>query len=144
MRVIVCGSRDFTDSLLIRTVLDELHTGPMQLVHGACPTGADFLAQQWADVREGSGPRITVFRFVADWRRWGKHAGPHRNKQMIQSGADLCLAFYLPVAPGVDPLSVNRGTRGCVKLARDAGIPVRPYGLENQETPDYEQETLPI
>lgn len=43
-------------------------------------------------------------------------AGPRRNAGAVALGADLCLAA---------PHGASYGTRGCMRLARAAGIPVR-------------------
>jgi hypothetical protein len=50
----------------------------------------------------------------ARWEQYGKRAGPLRNEEMIQSGADLVIAF-----------AGGAGTADCVRRARRAGIPVR-------------------
>jgi len=55
----------------------------------------------------------------ADWKKYGRAAGPIRNKQMVELGADLCLAF-----PDHPKGHGSRGTWNCVKLAQQAGIPV--------------------
>src|SRR5690606_30354012 len=55
-----------------------------------------------------------VVAYPADWRRHGRAAGPIRNQEMADAGADLCIAF-----PG------GRGTADMVRRARAAGIPVR-------------------
>lgn len=50
----------------------------------------------------------------ADWNEYGRAAGPIRNQEMVDAGADVCLAF-----PTGGP-----GTRDCMRRARDAGIRV--------------------
>jgi hypothetical protein len=47
-------------------------------------------------------------------------AGPRRNRAMVCLGADVCVAFFKKGA-------ANYGTAGCVKLAKAAGIDVRPW-----------------
>lgn len=107
MRVIVCGGRKYTD---VETVAFEL--GTLQpdavLVHG-CASGADHIAEAiWSNrFRKTEGHH-------ADWGRYGKAAGPRRNQEMIDAGADLVIAF-----PG------GKGTADMVARARKAGITVR-------------------
>lgn len=51
MHVVVTGSRDWQDEGKIWTVLDGLLAifgKDLVIVHGACPRGADFYADQWA------------------------------------------------------------------------------------------------
>ena len=128
MKVIVTGSRDFADRDLVRSILNELyhiHDG-LIVVHGCCPTGADRFADDWALDRQHSSDywmcNVTVTRYAADWTR-GNGAGMVRNAEMVKAGADLVVAFFQPGA-------ANKGTSGCVKLARRAGIGVREYGRE--------------
>lgn len=116
-RVLVTGSRNWnnTDTDTIWGALDrelEELTDEEELVviHGGCPTGADELANQWAEDR---GVAVNVF--PADWATHGKAAGPIRNQRMVDAGADVCLAF---------PLGESRGTRDCASRAKAAGIPV--------------------
>jgi hypothetical protein len=90
--------------------------GPFILMHGACGTGADFFASQWAKAH----PEVAEDRFPADWEGRGRAAGPERNKRMVPAGADLVLAF---------PLPDGRGTQNTMTLARDAGIPIQTWGM---------------
>lgn len=113
-RVLVTGGRNWNNTDTIWCALDrelEELTDEEELVviHGGCPTGADELADQWA---EDSGVAVNVF--PADWDTYGKAAGPIRNQQMVD-GADVCLAF---------PMGESRGTRDCMRRAKAAGIPV--------------------
>ena len=52
MRVIVTGSRKWTDSKAVFDALwDVFHEhGAFQLIHGACSTGADSMAAYWSRV----------------------------------------------------------------------------------------------
>lgn len=113
MRVIVTGSRDWPDRRGVWNALDELQEqqrGRLQVVHGGCPTGADAAAGDWCLFRKVT-PRV----FRADWERYGKAAGPMRNQNMIDEGADLVLAFVR---------NDSRGARDTVSRAEKAGIKV--------------------
>jgi hypothetical protein len=115
-RVLVTGSRDWDDrdaiDLALYGAYVELGSGTV-LVSGACPTGADAIAEELWALRG-----LPVERHPADWKRWGKAAGSLRNQEMVDLGADVCLAF---------PLPDSRGTRHCMKAAERAGIPVHVY-----------------
>lgn len=118
-RVIVCGSREWTDEATVRTALTRAWRDagqPLVVVHGACPTGADRIASEWAQEHEAAG--IVEERHPADWRDLGRAAGPTRNAAMVRAGAGLCLSF---------PIGLSPGTRGCTRLARAAGIPVHDF-----------------
>lgn len=117
--VLVTGSRDWTRQDIIFNALQE-HLGDHVLGivrHGGCPTGADKMADNWVALQPG----IAVDLVPANWHGLGRRAGPIRNKQMVNLGADICLAF---------PLGESRGTRGCMRLAKEAGIEVLDYGMD--------------
>jgi len=111
--VLVTGSRDWTDVRIIeQALLPYFPATPGDpapvLVHGACPTGADKIA----DVAARFGG------WIADWNRHGKRAGFLRNQQMVDLGADVCLAF------------IKNGSKGAsmtARIAEQAGIPVRRW-----------------
>lgn len=110
-RLLITGSRNWTDTQRVYDFLARTITDPdWVIVHGACPTGADAIADHWATMTG-----YPVERHAADWDRRGKAAGPIRNQEMVDAGADVCLAF---------PLGESRGTRDCMRRARAAGIPV--------------------
>lgn len=115
MRVLVTGSRDWVDRDFIWDVLNKTFTeAGNTLVHGDCPTGADHFADEWAKCQ----PDIVIEKYPADWKKYGRSAGPRRNKQMVDLGADLCLAFIK---------NNSRGASGTTKLAEAAGIKVIRY-----------------
>jgi hypothetical protein len=91
--------------------LDELHR-LMQITlmgHGAAP-GADTLCRCWAERR---GVTHTGARFKAEWTRYGKAAGPIRNRQMLMD-VDPCLVLSFPG---------DRGTLDCTRKAIAREIP---------------------
>lgn len=108
-RVLITGSRTWTDTTLIREALARVWHPEAVLVSGGCPRGADRLAEQcWA---YWGG---TVQRCPADWQRHGRAAGFVRNQAVVDAGADVCVAF------------IHRHSRGathCARAARRAGIP---------------------
>jgi len=115
-RILVTGSRDWDDAQELRLALIHAaasHLPYVVVVHGACPTGADAMAAEWAS-DYGARPE----EHPADWAQSGKAAGPKRNAEMVSLGADLCLAFYKQGAG-------NKGTDHCASQAEKAGIPVR-------------------
>lgn len=116
-RVLVTGSRKLTDGTPVWDALDaELaEHGAIVVIEGQAD-GADTAAMAWAMSTEGE---IYLESYPANWRI-GKIAGSIRNQQMVNSGADVCLAF-----PTVD----SRGTWDCVRRAEEAGIPVKVFDV---------------
>ena len=120
MRLLVTGSRDWEGVAaearvqvtlnMILALCDVLGT-KLTLVHGDCPTGADAIADRWARRRDNL---VTVEPHPARWVRHGGAAGPIRNLEMVNRGADMCIAFLK---------DDSRGTSNCVSLSRMAGIP---------------------
>lgn len=109
-RVLVCGGRNYSDSIQLSTVLCELDVARAftVLIHGGA-SGADRMAGIWA--RDGG---IAVESYPAEWGKYGYGAGPKRNKQMLREGRpDLVIAF-----PG------GKGTANMMAQARAAGIEV--------------------
>jgi hypothetical protein len=130
VRVLVTGSRDWTHALTITTALARLHTehGPrLVVVHGACPHGADAIADRWA---RANG--VPVELHPPDWRTHGRAAGPIRNAAMVHSAPALCLAFIRNHSPGAT---------GCARLADDAGIPTTRHDHPATPAPASERST---
>lgn len=108
MRLLVSGSRDWPSTVLIEhglnTALDQfaqkatVPIHPVVLVHGAAK-GADEMCATFAK-RWG----WDVEPHPADWRGMGAKAGPMRNLQMIELGADLCVVFLFNRSPGTTHL----------------------------------------
>jgi hypothetical protein len=60
---------------------------------------------------------FNVVAVPAQWDTYGPAAGPIRNKQMLDLGPDLVIAFH-------NDLSKSRGTVNTVREAKRRGIPV--------------------
>lgn len=112
-RVIVCGGRKYDDRQAVREVLAELPAGAM-IVTGGCPTGADAIV---ADEALKAKAGFIVEAWPAKWERYGRKAGPIRNQEIVNAGAEFCVAF-----PG------GKGTTDCVTRCLAATIPVRHRG----------------
>ena len=115
MRILITGSRDWADVVMMREVLAWAARRGMAeggesvtLVHGGA-RGADGLAGRLA---EELGWTVEVH--PAEWSKLGKGAGMARNAKMVGLGADVVLAF---------PTKSSRGTWNAVKLARAEGLP---------------------
>lgn len=93
MRVLVTGSRTWDDALTIYNTFKDWWEASgcpenPTLVSGACPRGADALAEL---VWERNG--WSVERHPADWNHHGRSAGFKRNLAMVQTNPDICFAF---------------------------------------------------
>lgn len=123
-RVLVTGSRDWEDRRTIDDTLTALaaantfHNRTTVIVHGACPTGPDAMADDWARWHAQRSPLVEFERHRANWQLNGKRAGFIRNANMVNLGADVCLAF---IKDG------SRGASHTAALAEQAGIPVRRW-----------------
>jgi hypothetical protein len=114
MRLLITGGRDFTDATVIENALLDIDPRPEVVIHGDA-AGADRVAGAIAEKWE-----LEVWKFPANWARYGKSAGPRRNYQMLQEGRPThVLAF-----PG------GRGTEDMCKQASKAGLTVRRITAE--------------
>jgi hypothetical protein len=118
MRLLVCGSRTWTDRIQlgweVEGIVAQYQGEPIVVIHGDAQ-GVDRLAGELARAR---GWRLEVY--PARWDTEGRAAGIRRNLRMLHHGLpDLVLAL-------VDkPLQHSRGTAHMVAIARAAHIPVR-------------------
>lgn len=103
LRVLVTGSRDWPEeradalwtdlTALLRT--DGLDI--LTVVHGRCPTGIDRYTAQWCEawvpMAGFLGRDVIEEPHPAAWNIHGKAAGPLRNQEMVDLGADVCLGY---------------------------------------------------
>lgn len=135
-RVLVTGSRDWADRRPIEDTLTAagalaIASGQrLTIVHGACPTGADAIADEWAHWHRDRGRPFDIEPHRADEHGPWPACGPIRNRHMVSLGADACFAFIGPCTSPrcrrTDPHG-SHGATGCADLAEAAGIPVRRW-----------------
>lgn len=138
-RVLVTGSRLwFEIDEVFDALQKEFHEyGQFVLVHGAAKDGVDNFAHQWYKLL-GEDQGCVEEPHAADWKPWGRggrtdmSAGLKRNSYMVQSGADVCLAF--PIICKINKprclktAHYTHGTLDCMTKANKAGIMVINYG----------------
>lgn len=115
LRVVVCGSRNWTDRETIRAWLARLPLGS-EVAHGGAP-GADTIAGEEAGARG-----LSVHVFQADWSKHGNAAGPIRNRWMLDTFKPaLVLAFTDSLLSATKPGRLS-GTGDCVAAANERRI----------------------
>ena len=122
-RLLVCGDRKWRERHYLFDTLDDIHAlyGVSLLIEGGA-SGADRVAKEWAHSRD-----IPVEEYPAEWDKYGKAAGPIRNRQMFYGGQpEMVVAFHRS-------LNTSKGTRDMVLIAREAGVPT--YVLPSKERP---------
>lgn len=111
--LVVTGGRDFKDEDFVWMCLNSLRIKKSTKIHVGDALGVDYAALEWA-MSKHTGLRLV---YKADWDKYGKAAGPIRNKEMLEAAkkgaAPLVLAF-----PG------GKGTANCVKQAKEMGLDV--------------------
>lgn len=119
MKVIICGDRHWNNFDSIIDVVKRLKAkyGDITIIQGECE-GADLLAKR-AAVACG----VPVKGYPADWKKYGKSAGPLRNQQMLdKEKPDMVIAFH----PDIEN---SKGTKDMIKRAR--GQSIKTYIITN-------------
>lgn len=114
MKILVCGDRNWTD---IEKIFDILSQYPKDtiIIEGEA-NGADKIA---SIIAKELG--MTVESYPAEWGKYGKAAGPLRNRKMLEIGKpDKVLAFH-------NNISTSKGTKNMISIAKKANILVELY-----------------
>ena len=112
--VLIAGCRYFNDYKIAKKYIDYYISNirekyKITIISGGA-LGADSLGERYA--REN---RFKIKRFLPDWEKYGRSAGPRRNKLMVET-ADYVICFW-------DGKST--GTRSTVNYTKSAGKPLR-------------------
>ena len=112
MKVIIAGSRNFTDYQKLKKECDQFLQDQknIEIVSGCHYKGADKLGIQYA-IEKG----FTLMKFPAEWNKFGKAAGPKRNKEMAIF-SNVLIAFWD---------GKSRGTQNMIQLAKQKGLRVK-------------------
>lgn len=112
MKVIIAGSRNFTDYQKLKKECNQflLYKKNIEIVSGDHYKGADKLGIQYANEKG-----FNLIKFPAEWNKFGKTAGPIRNNKMAIF-SDVLIAFWD---------GKSRGTKNMICLASQKGLKVK-------------------
>ncbi len=119
LRIIICGGRHFDDYRTLEAEVnkkleeDGILPTEVEIVSGHCQ-GADMLGERYAK-EYGCSLRV----YPADWTKYGRAAGPIRNKQMVD--------YIVPFENRLVIAFVNEnthGTKNTISQAKKLSIPV--------------------
>jgi hypothetical protein len=119
VKILICGSRLWTHRVPIERELRRLT--PYIVIHGHHWQGADPIADA-----VGRELGAHVRRYPADWKKYGRAAGPKRNQEMIDKEhlltepIEVCLAF-------AENFAAAHGTSDMRRRAAAAGIRVESF-----------------
>jgi len=116
MKVAFSGDRNWTDveSVRKRMTLLPLDT---EIICGDA-RGLDTIVY---NIAKEIGFKINGPHY-ANWRLYGRSAGPIRNRVMLDCGPDLLVAYH-------PDLESSKGTKDCVNEARRRGIAVEVHNV---------------
>lgn len=116
-RVLICGDRNWGDRsgdrIILAHTIEKLYKEykrDLMIIHGGA-RGADTMAGEIAGALG-----IPVCVFPAQWRTFGRGAGPIRNRWMLRFGRPhLVISCH-------QALSASKGTKDMVQLAQSKGV----------------------
>lgn len=111
MRIVITGSRDWTNYLFIETQLSTLHKeyNFTEMLSGNCPSGVDNICEIWALKNN-----IPVVQHPANFHIHGKQGGYIRNNKMTED-ADMLIGFCKS--------QTSVGTEMTIRLMREKSKP---------------------
>ena len=120
MTILCCGDRNWNNALVIRNaLLDYIRNDKdLTIIHG----NANGTDRTCAFVALELGlNQSNIKSFPANWNKFGKSAGPIRNKQMLDEGKpDLVLAFHNFIAN-------SKGTKNMLEQAKKRNISTKLF-----------------
>ena len=108
-KLIIAGSRHFNDYELLRKIVLP-YVNNIDCIISGTASGADTLGERFAQEYN-----IPIKKFPADWSKYGKSAGPRRNKQMAEY-ANACIVFWD---------GQSRGTLSMINYARQYNLSLK-------------------
>lgn len=113
-RVVIAGCRDYNNydeaKIYIDFCLSNIRQENEIIIVSGCASGADAIGERYA--RENG---FKVEKYPANWGKYGKGAGPMRNRQMAEV-CDYVICFWD---------GKSRGTKSMIEFAKDFNKPVR-------------------
>lgn len=120
-RIVIAGCRNYKDydeaKEYIDTVIKRIRKEyTLIFVSGGC-TGADKLGERYA---KENGYKVELY--TAQWEKYGKRAGPKRNKLMAQIG-DYIICFWD---------GKSKGTKSMINFSKQLNKPIRIKYINNR------------
>ncbi|MBQ6847505.1 MAG: DUF2493 domain-containing protein [Clostridia bacterium] len=113
-RVVIAGCRDYNNYNEAKTYIDfclsNIRKENEIIIVSGCASGADAIGERYA---EENG--FKVEKYPADWKTYGRSAGPRRNKQMAEI-SDYVICFWN---------GKSKGTKSMIDFARKCNKPVK-------------------
>jgi len=110
-KVIIAGSRTFRNFRIVRQYCDKYlqNKTDIEIISGGAD-GVDKLGERYARERNH---KLTIMN--ADWKQYGKAAGPTRNRQMAEHAYAAIIFWDMS----------SKGTKNMLDTAREKGLLVR-------------------
>lgn len=113
-KIVIAGCRDYISyeeaKLYIDFCLSDIRKENNIVIVSGCARGADAIGERYA--KENG---FKVEKYPADWERYGRSAGPRRNKQMAEV-CDYVICFWD---------GKSKGTKSMISYAKECGKPIR-------------------
>ena len=113
-RVVIAGCRDYNNydeaKRYIDFYLSETRKQNQIIIISGMANGADKIGEMYAKENV-----FKVERYPAEWGKYGKSAGPIRNRQMAEA-CDFVICFWNGDSPG---------TRSMIELAKKYDKPIK-------------------
>lgn len=109
MKILICGDRNYKNKNKIKNFLKKVPKNST-IINGGC-RGADLIAQQ-----EAKELKLNVETYPAEWRLYGRAAGPIRNLKMLNEGKpNFVIAFH-------NNIEESKGTKNMLKISKKANV----------------------
>ncbi len=122
-RVVIAGCRDYYNydeaKIYIDFCLSNIRRGNDVIIVSGCASGADAIGERYE--RENG---FKVEKYPANWGKYGKGAGPMRNRKMAEV-CDYVICFWD---------GKSRGTRSMIEFAKECNKPVRIKKIYREES----------
>lgn len=122
MRTVIAGSRGCKKENAMVAFSACPWIGFVTTVVSGGAKGADQYGEEWAKSKN-----LSIALYLADWKTYGRRAGPIRNKQMAENAEGLIAIWD----------GVSRGTRGMIEYAMELGLRVFVFDYTKRIFIDY-------
>ena len=113
-KIVIAGCRDYINyeeaKLYIDFCLTDIRNNNEIIILSGGAKSADAIGEQYA--KENG---FKVEKYPADWEKYGRGAGPRRNKQMAEV-CDCVICFWD---------GKSKGTKSMISYAKEYGKPIR-------------------